>query len=96
MFIHAMRTCDTVSTIYRQVKLSIRCTKQAYDLMDTFIDSGSTHGEVKRAGEDLILQIYGASSFESLDDYRHIAYIRAIGRSYQSLSFQFNTKSTSK
>ncbi|KAG1711224.1 hypothetical protein GQR58_002605 [Nymphon striatum] len=50
--------------------------------------NGSTHGKVKRAGETFVLKLYGASSFESLDKYRHIAYKRAIGRCSPSSSFQ--------
>ncbi|KAG1656003.1 Bis(5'-adenosyl)-triphosphatase enpp4 [Nymphon striatum] len=50
--------------------------------------NGSTHDKVKRAGETFVLKLYGASSFESLDKYRHIAYKRAIGRCSPSSSFQ--------
>jgi len=56
-------------------------------LLDTFTDSGSTHDEVKRAAAAFILKLYGASSFETLDDYRHIAYKRAIGRITLSSTF---------
>ncbi|KAG1710436.1 Cysteine-rich hydrophobic domain-containing protein 2 [Nymphon striatum] len=50
--------------------------------------NGSTHDKVKRAGKTFILKLYGASNFESLDKYRHIAYKRAIGRCSPSSSFQ--------
>ncbi|KAG1669651.1 3'-5' RNA helicase YTHDC2 [Nymphon striatum] len=50
--------------------------------------NGSTHDKVKRAGETFVLKLYGASNFESLDKYRHIAYKRAIGRCSPSSSFQ--------
>ncbi|KAG1713938.1 Resact receptor [Nymphon striatum] len=50
--------------------------------------NGSTHDKVKRAGETFVLKLYGASSFESLDKYRHIAYKRAIARCSPSSSFQ--------
>ena len=90
--LHAVTACDKVSTVYRQGKLSIWCTKnRTIYLLDTFTDSGSTHDEVKRAGETSILKIYGASSFESLDDCRHIAYTRAIGHSSLSVSFQLQS-----
>ncbi|KAG1680451.1 Angiotensin-converting enzyme [Nymphon striatum] len=50
--------------------------------------NGSTHDKVKRAGETFVLKRYGASSFESLDKYRHIAYKREIWRCSPSSSFQ--------
>ncbi|KAG1652440.1 hypothetical protein GQR58_026279 [Nymphon striatum] len=50
--------------------------------------NGSTHDKVKRAEETFVLKLYGASSFELLDKYRHIAYKRAIGRCSPSSSFQ--------
>ncbi|KAG1706961.1 hypothetical protein GQR58_003586 [Nymphon striatum] len=50
--------------------------------------NGSTHDKVKRARETFVLKLYGASNFESLDKYRHIAYKRAIGHCSPSSSFQ--------
>ena len=70
MFPHAVTGYDTVSAICRQGKR--KAFNMVYDLLDTFTESGSTHDEVKRAGESFILKLYGASSSESLDDYRHI------------------------
>ena len=54
--------------------------KKAYELFRTFTDGGSTHDEVKTAGETFFLQIYRATKFNSLNDYRPVAYKRAIGR----------------
>ncbi|KAG1683448.1 hypothetical protein GQR58_009987 [Nymphon striatum] len=62
--------------------------KREYDLLDTFTNNGSTHDKVKRAGETFVLKLHGASNFESLDKYSHIAYKMAIGRSSLSSSFQ--------
>ncbi|KAG1683054.1 Segment polarity protein dishevelled DVL-3 [Nymphon striatum] len=62
--------------------------KREYDLLDTFTNNGSTHDKVKRAGETFVLKRHGASNFESLDKYSHIAYKMAIGRSSLSSSFQ--------
>jgi len=76
MFLHAMTGCDTVSAIYchgKREAFNMVHKQRDYDLLDIFTDSGSTHDEVKRAGEAFILKLYGASSFETLDDYRHIA-----------------------
>ena len=91
MFLHAVTGCDTVSAIYRQGKrkaFDIVHKKRDFDLLDTFTNTGSTHTEVKRAGETFLLKLYGARNCESLDEYRHIAYKRAIGRSSLSSSFQ--------
>ena len=46
------------------------------------------HDEVKRDGESFLLKLYGAKSFTSLDNYRHVAYQRAIGRTSLSSTFQ--------
>ncbi|CAM1319513.1 Uncharacterised protein r2_g2787 [Pycnogonum litorale] len=62
MFLHAMTGCDMVSAIYRQGKrktFNMVHKKRDYNLLDTFTDSGSTHDEVKRAGEAFILKLYG-------------------------------------
>ena len=95
MFLHAKTGCDTVSAIYRQGKrkaFNLVHKKQDYDQLDTFTRAESIHKEVKKAGESLIiLKLYGASNFQSLDEYRHIAYKRAIGRSSLSSSFQLES-----
>ena len=58
------------------------------DFLGTFANSRSTHEEVQKLGEGIILQIYGASKYASLNEYRHIAYKRAIGPSSISSSFE--------
>ena len=91
MFLHAVIGCDTVSAIYRQGKrkaFDMVHKKRDFDLLDTFTNNRSTHNEVKRAGENFIPKLYGARHCDSLDEYRHIAYKRAIGRSSLSSSFQ--------
>ena len=67
--------------------------KQDYDLLDTFIDSGSTHDDLKRSREAFILKLYGASGFESLDDYRHITYTNRQSVACNSLSSSFQLES---
>lgn len=94
MFLHVMTGCDAVSAIYRQGKrkaFNLVYKKQDYDQLDTFTRAESTHEEVKKAGESFILKLYGASKFQSLDEYRHIAYKRATGRSSLSSSFQLES-----
>ncbi|KAG1674320.1 Nuclear pore complex protein Nup205 [Nymphon striatum] len=81
----------TVPAIYRQGKrkaFNMVHINREYDLLDTFTNNGSTHDKVKRAGETFVLKLHGASNFESLDKYSHIAYKMAIGRSSLSSSFQ--------
>ncbi|KAG1689632.1 hypothetical protein GQR58_007717 [Nymphon striatum] len=81
----------TVPAIYSQGKrkdFNMVHIKREYDLLDTFTNNGSTHDKVKRAGETFVLKRHGASNFESLDKYSHIAYKMAIGRSSLSSSFQ--------
>ena len=85
MFLHAVTGCDTISAIYCKSKrkaFNMVQKKQDYDLLDTF-----THEKVKRAGEAFILNLYGASSFTSLNDYRHTAYKQIIGRSSNNSTF---------
>jgi len=91
MFLNAVKGCDTVSTIYRQGKrkaFDMVHQKQDFDLLDTFSNSRSTHNEVKNAGETFLLKLYGARKCDSLDEYRHVVYKRAIVRSSLSSSFQ--------
>ena len=94
MSLHAVTGCDTVSAIYRQGKskaFKMVQKKSEYGSLDTFMKNGGTHEEVKQAGEDFILQIYGASNYSSLNEYRHVAYKRAIARS--SLNSEFSLAS---
>src|SRR6218665_614725 len=92
MFLHAVTGCDTVSAIYRQSKRKafnmVHSTQQDFAFLDTFTNNRSTHSEVKTAGETFILKLYRAKNCASLDEYRHIAYKRAIGRSSLSSTFQ--------
>ena len=58
MFMHAMTRCDTVFAIYRQGKhkaFNLVHKKQDYDQLDTFTRAESTHKEVKKAEESLII-----------------------------------------
>ena len=94
MPLHAVTGCDTVSAIYRQGKskaFKMVQKKNEHGSLVTFMKSGCTHDEVKQAGEDFILQLYGASNYSSLNEYRHVSYKRAIARS--SLSSEFNLAS---
>jgi hypothetical protein len=99
MFLHAVTGCDTVSAIYRQGKrkaFNMVHKKREYDLLETFINTRSTHDEVKRDGEAFLLKLYGASKLESLDEYRHIAYKRAIPEFFISASKSTSYKCSRK
>ena len=65
--------------------------KNEYDLLNTFTNAESTHLQVQEAGESFLLKLYGASSCASLDEFRYIAYKKAIRRKSLSLSFQLAT-----
>lgn len=94
MFLHAVSGCDTVSAILRQGKIkafNIAHNRREYDNLNIFTNSGSTHEDVERVGEAFLLKLYGASTYDSLDKYRPIAYKRAIGRS--SLCSEFRLES---
>ena len=91
LFLHAVTGCDTVSAIYRQGKrkaFNIVHTNKDYDMLDTFTKTQSTHEEVTRAGEQFLLKVYGANNCRSLDEFRCIAYKRAIAKSSLSSSFE--------
>lgn len=94
MVYHAITGCDTVSALYRQGKrksFNLVHKKKEYDLLDTFINAASTHQQVQEAGESFFLKLYGASSCESLDQFRYIAYKKAISRTSLSSTFQLAT-----
>ena len=74
------------STVRAIVNFQYVHKKLDYDLLDTFaVEAPMTRSKKNRGS------LYGASSFESLDDYRHTAYKRAFGRSSQSSSFQLES-----
>ncbi len=90
LFVHAISGCDTVSAMYRQGKrkaFNIVHTKPDHVLLDTFTNTESTHEAVERAGEQFVLNVYGAQKFKSLNKYRYVAYKRAVGRASLSSSF---------
>src|SRR6218665_1449198 len=88
MLLQAVTRC-LQSIVRASVKLSTWCTvRKRTAFLDTFTNNRSTHSEVKTAGETFILKLYRAKNCASLDEYRHIAYKRAIGRSSLSSTFQ--------
>ena len=91
MFVHAMTGCDTVSAIYRQGKrkaFNMVHKNPNNELLDIFMNDKSSHDEIKEAGEKFLLKLYGASSYSSLNEYRHVAYKRAIASSSLTSSFE--------
>lgn len=94
MPLHAITGCDTVSALYRQGKrkaFNLVHKKKDYGLLDTFTNSASSHQQVQKAGEVFLLRLYGASSCESLDEFRYIAYKKAIRKTPLSSTFQLAT-----
>ncbi|KAK3894781.1 hypothetical protein Pcinc_001503 [Petrolisthes cinctipes] len=83
MVLHAITGCDTVSALYRQGKrkaFSLVHKNKEYDLLNIFINAESTHQQVQEAGESFLLKLYGASSCASLDEFRYIAYNKAVSK----------------
>ena len=94
MPLHAITGCDTVSGIYRQTKrkaFNLVHKRQDFEQLEFFARVGSTHEEVKNAGELFILKLYEAIQFQSLDEYRHIPYKKAIGRGSLCSSFHLES-----
>ena len=90
MSIHALTGCDTVSAIHRQGKRKVFNhihNKRNYYLLDTFTNKYSTHYEVQAAGEVFIKKLYGAEKYNTLDNYRHIAYRQSVRRASLGSSF---------
>ena len=90
MFLHVVTGCDTTSAIYRQGKrkaFNIVHSEKKYEMLNIFTNPGSSHEEVTCAGETFILKLYTSENFKTLDEYRHIAYKRAINRHSLTSSF---------
>ncbi|KAK3895922.1 hypothetical protein Pcinc_000395 [Petrolisthes cinctipes] len=94
MVLHTITGCDTVSVLYRQGKrkaFSLVHKNKEYDLLNTFINAESTHQQVQEAGESFLLKLYSASSCASLDEFRCIAYNKAVSKMSLSSTFQLAT-----
>ena len=94
MALHAITGCDTVSALYRQGKrkaFNLVHNKKDYGLLHTFSNAASSQQQVQKAGETFLLKLYGASSCESLDQFRYIAYKKAIKKTPLSSTFQLAT-----
>ena len=91
MSIHAITGCDTASAIHRQGKCKAFNhvhNKRDYYLLDTFTNKSSTHDEVQAAGELFIKKLYGAKKYNTLDNYRHIAYRQSVRKASLASSFE--------
>ena len=74
---HTITFRDTLSAIHQQGKrkaFNIVHKKKDHDQLKIFTKSESTHEEIKAAGEQFMLKMYGASKYNSLNEYRYIAY----------------------
>ena len=85
LILHAFTGCDNVSAIYnigKRKAVSVLNAIPSDDLqcLDVFIDKDASHEDVAKAGEFLMLKLYGAKRASSLDDYRHVMYMQRVSR----------------
>ena len=92
LFIHAMTGCDTTSALYNQEKCKVvklaPTKRDLHPLMDMFVRASSSHDDVTSAGERVMLALYGADKFATLNKYRDVAYKRGLASTSLSISFQ--------
>ena len=55
--------------------------------MNVFAQTSITHEDVATAGEQVLLKLYGAERFATLDKYRHVAYKRLVAKTSASGTF---------
>lgn len=95
LFIHAATGCDTTSALFGKGKLqSFRILQKSEQLRTkimTFNASVVHREQIKKAGEDFILSLYGCSNSNSLDESRYATYLKAVAR--MSLKSKFNMAS---
>ena len=75
---HAITGCDTVSALYQKGKkpvVTVLSKTEDFSYLDVFKNAQATHSDVTKAGEKLLLSIYGAkSSTETLNEQRYVMY----------------------
>ena len=92
MFIHAVTGCDTASALYGQGKRKafqlLQKDINSFQFLDCFSNPESTKDQIASAGEQFMLQLYGARKILSLNKFRYISYNRAICKSTLSSSLK--------
>ena len=91
MVLHALTGCDTVSALYRQGKtkaFKMLTEGKLCDHLNVFLSNDSTHAAVQHSGEKFLLDLYNASSYKSLDQYRFVAYNKQINRAPLTSTFE--------
>ena len=91
---HAMTGCDSTSSIYGKGKKgAFNQIEKIQDLLSIFETSGQNKEEIQKAGEKIIILLYGfqSESITSLDKLRHIIYKRNMKRTRLSSSFKLES-----
>jgi len=89
LVLHALGGCDTTSAIYGFGKGTVLtrlgsncCARTHVELMQ---DVHATHDEVKEAGLQLLVALFGGKPTDSLDSLRYSSYVRLVSTSLGSL-----------
>jgi len=81
---HAITGCDTVSAPYnigKQKVISVlENTRADWSVLNIFKQKDANHDDVARAGEKLLLKLYGAKKVTTLDKQRHLSYMQRVSR----------------
>ena len=90
---HAITGCDTTSSLYglgkKRIITLLNSDKYECSSLEVFKKDNSSHDQIKSAGEQLMLKLYGATKSNTLDKYRHVLYKQKVSRkSLSSDGFQ--------
>lgn len=84
LFIHAISGCDTTSAIYRKGKVQalqiLSKNPQLQTEIEIFLNQDSTRDKICEAGEKFILQMYGVTKQNTLDESRYYLYNKATAK----------------
>ena len=95
-FLHAMTGCDTTSALYRQgkkkaFKLLLRCP-ELKTCVEVFNDPSLSESDVKWAGEEFLLALYGApKTTPSLNEYIYYCFMKAVVKCPIHTQFQLSS-----
>src|SRR6218665_556607 len=93
MTFHAITGCDTTSALFShgKKKAFLLAQTDSLDVLEVLENHGSSKEDVTRAGEEFLLKLYGARTFQTLDKHRYTCYNRSIRRSSLSSSFKLES-----
>ena len=93
MTMHALSGCDTVSALYMKGKKKATqlLHKKKWDILNIFLQPGSTHEDIAFAGERFLLGLYGAVESTCLNKQRFVMYKRMVLQSPLSSAFKLES-----